>query len=127
MGLGLVSLAGYSWFDPVFAILVACLLAFTGYKLVRESLGGLLDEENDEIIKAILRLIGNDRDHWDVREAHTYTDAFEEALMQQYPFDGELHLHLDPCRRAYCRYCDVTECPIRREPFEKNARSTSKS
>lgn len=147
VGLGLVSWTGIKWIDPVCAIIVACLLAFTGYKLVRESLGGLLDEENDEIIRAILGLIGRDRpsgiiqvhhlrvmraghyhhidahavvpEYWDVREAHTYTDAFEEALMQQYPYDGELHLHLDPCRRAYCRYCDVIECPIRREPFEK--------
>lgn len=146
-GLALVWLTGYTWIDPICAILVACLLAFTGYKLVRESLGGLLDEENDEIIRAILRLIGKDRpagiiqihhlrvmrsghyhhidahavvpEYWDVREAHSYTDAFEEALMKQYPYDGELHLHLDPCRRAYCRYCDVTECPIRREPFER--------
>lgn len=145
IGLGLVSLTGFTWIDPLCAIIVACLLAYTGYKLVRESLGGLLDEEDQEIIQAILRLIGNDRpagiiqihhlrvmraghyhhidahavvpEYWDVREAHNYTDAFEEALMEHYPYDGELHLHLDPCRRAYCRYCDVVECPIRREPF----------
>lgn len=144
-GLGLVSWTGFTWIDPLCAIAVALLLGFTGYKLVRESLSGLLDEENDEIIREFLRLIGHDRpagiiqvhhlrvmragtyhhidahavvpEYWDVREAHNYTDAFEDALMEQYPYDGELHLHLDPCRRAYCRYCDVVECPIRREPF----------
>lgn len=146
-GLGLVWLTGLTWIDPVCAIIVAIMLAYTGYKLVRESLGGLLDEENDEIICAILRLIGADRpagiiqvhhlrvmrsghyhhidahavvpEYWDVREAHNYTDAFEQALMEQYPYEGELHLHLDPCRRAYCQFCDVTECPIRKEPFER--------
>lgn len=147
IGLALVWLTGMTWIDPVCAIAVAIMLAYTGYKLVRESLGGLLDEENGEIIRAILGLIGSDRpagiiqvhhlrvmragyyhhidahavvpEYWDVREAHSYTDAFEDALMQQYPYEGELHLHLDPCRRAYCRYCDVTECPIRKEPFER--------
>jgi divalent metal cation (Fe/Co/Zn/Cd) transporter len=146
-GLGLVALTGAQWVDPAAALVVACLLAITGYRLVRESVGGLLDEESDEIVRTILRLIGKDRpagiiqihhlrvmrsgayhhidahavvpEYWDVREAHAYTDAFEDALMQQYPYAGELHLHLDPCRRAYCRFCDVTECPIRVEKFER--------
>ena len=147
VGLGLVAITGQTWIDPVCALTVAFLLLLTGFKLVRESIGGLLDEENDDIVRAILNLIGSDRpagiiqvhhlrvmrsgayhhidahavvpEYWDVREAHGYTDAFEDALMEQYPYDGELHLHLDPCRRAYCRYCDVVECPIRKEPFEK--------
>lgn len=147
VGLGLVALTGAQWIDPAAALVVACLLGITGFRLVRESVGGLLDEESDEIVRAILALIGKDRpagiiqvhhlrvmrsgayhhidahavvpEYWDVREAHAYTDAFEDALMGQYPYDGELHLHLDPCRRAYCRFCDVTECPIRVEKFER--------
>jgi hypothetical protein len=39
--------------------------------------------------------------------------------MTQYSTGGEIHFHLDPCRRFYCRACDVKDCKIRMQNFEK--------
>ncbi len=146
IGLILVPLTGLQWIDPVVALLMGLLLARTGFGLVRRSVGGLLDEEDREILGHLLKVIGRERpsgiiqvhhvrvirsghfhhidahavvpEFWDVSEAHEKTEQFESRLIAGYPNPGELHLHVDPCRRAYCRNCDVADCPIRRHEFE---------
>lgn len=146
VGLGLVALTGLQWLDPVVALLMAAYLAKTGFSLVTQSAGALLDREDRELLENLQKIVGRQRpsgiiqlhhvrvmrsghyhhidahavvpEYWDVAEAHDKTDAFEADLMRDYPYPGELHLHVDPCRRAYCRNCDVAECPIRKHPFE---------
>lgn len=146
VGLGLVAWTGGWWWDPVAALIMGGFLGFTGYKLARKSVGGLLDEEDREILEHLLDLVGRNRppgiiqlhhvrvmrsghyhhidahavvpEFWDVAEAHERTEQFEAHLMKDYSHPGELHLHVDPCRRAYCRNCNVADCPIRRHPFE---------
>ena len=44
IGLGLYHVTEWVWWDPVVAILVACNILRVGIRLIRESLGGLLDE-----------------------------------------------------------------------------------
>jgi divalent metal cation (Fe/Co/Zn/Cd) transporter len=113
---------------------------------VRRSAGGLLDAEDREILENLVEIVDRERatgiiqlhhvrvmrsgryhhidahavvpEYWDVAEAHSRTSDFEAKIMADYPYSGELHLHVDPCRRAYCRVCDVEACPIRRMPFE---------
>lgn len=152
LGLSLVLLTGQKWIDPLAALIVGLLLARTGFKLVRRSVGGLMDEEDRDILQNLIDLIGRDRppgiiqlhhtrvmrsghyhhidahavvpEFWNVAEAHDQIKEFEEKLMCDYPYAGELHLHVDPCRRAYCRACSVANCPIRRHPFERQRQLT---
>ena len=42
-GVGLVSLTGWLWLDPVVALLVAANIVWTGYQLMRRSAAGLMD------------------------------------------------------------------------------------
>lgn len=146
LGLILVKLTGLRWFDPGCALVVGLYLGWTGIRLVRRSMGGLLDEEDREILQNLVKIVGPKRpsgiiqlhhvrimrsgrfhhidahavvpEFWDVAEAHDRTANFEARLMLDYPYPGELHLHVDPCRRAYCRVCDVANCPIRQHQFE---------
>lgn len=147
VGLLLANWTGLAWVDPVVAILLGGQLAWTGMGVVRRSVGGLLDEEDREILTDLAeslkrvewggviqihyaRIMRSGRYHhidahavvpefWDVAEAHDRTESFESRLMRIYPQPGELHLHVDPCRQAYCRRCDVPDCPIRLAKFEK--------
>ncbi len=146
VGLLLVKFTGLDWFDPLVAMAVGVYLGYTGIRLVRKSVGGLMDEEDREIISRLRELVGEKRpkgiihlhhmrvmrsgrfhhidahvvvpEIWNVAEAHDRTVAFEEELMKNYPYPGELHLHVDPCRRAYCQVCDYEPCSIRLQPFE---------
>lgn len=145
IGLLIVKLTGFMWFDSVIAILVGLLLARTGIKIVRTSISGLLDEEDEEAIELVaetfekhisksviqihnLKMIRSGKYHhidahlvvpefWNVRAVHENIDRFERQVMKDYPFNLELHFHLDPCRQVYCQYCDVTDCPIRKDDF----------
>ncbi len=146
IGLVLASVTGFVWLDPVVAMVVGIHLAWTGLKVVRRSVGGLLDEEDREILAAFAeklgkidfggviqihhtRIIRSGRFHhidahavvpeyWDVAEAHEKTESFEARLLRYYDQPGELHLHVDPCRRVYCRQCPDEKCPIRSNKFE---------
>jgi cation diffusion facilitator family transporter len=44
VGVGLVTLTGFLWLDPLLAALTAVNILFSGWQLLRESVGGLMDE-----------------------------------------------------------------------------------
>lgn len=155
VGLGLVLLTGLQWLDPVIAILVGLHLAYAGSQIVRESLGGLLDQQDVTSLEKLseslrknrvpgiinihhMRVIRSGRFHhvdahlvvpeyWDVSQVHAMTHAFEAAVVRDYEFDGELAFHLDPCKKSYCANCDVPQCPIRLQPFREVADFSVKS
>ena len=54
LGLLLVRLTGIAWLDPIAAIVVGLLLARTGVKLVRESVGALLDQEDPALLERLV-------------------------------------------------------------------------
>ena len=53
-----------------------------------------------------------------VSEAHDDTERFDKKLIAASGLEGELHVHLDPCRRKYCERCTDSKCPIRVEPLK---------
>ena len=145
LGLGLVQLTGRAWLDPVVALLVALWLMWTGFRLVRHAAGGLLDEEDPELLNRVLaalqRYLGNGviRIHhlrairsgrfqhveahlvvpefWSVERAHDLSEEVAARAMRDIGAEGEMVFHTDPCHRIYCAVCDLVECPIRREPY----------
>ena len=155
VGLGLVLVTKLSWLDPAIAIFVGLQLAYSGFKIVRESTGGLMDEQDTAVIHDLaqsleknrtagiinihkLRVIRSGRFHhvdahlvvpeyWDVAHVHDVTEAFEEGVVRDYEFDGELAFHLDPCKKSYCSSCEVPVCPIRERPFVEREAFTLKS
>lgn len=58
VGVALVGLTGWLWLDPVIALIVAVQIVYTGYKLVREAVNGLMDaalpDEEVSQVRAIL-------------------------------------------------------------------------
>jgi cation diffusion facilitator family transporter len=148
LGLFLVWILGdaYAWIDPVMAILVGALLCFAGARLVRQAAGGLLDEEDPELIGELASVfarmpvpgaieIHETRairsgahahvdahvvvpEFWTVERGHDEAEAMERWVLSNWSREGEIFFHLDPCRRAYCGRCPVADCPVRREPFQ---------
>jgi divalent metal cation (Fe/Co/Zn/Cd) transporter len=124
---------------------VALNLLWTGYRLVRLAAGGLLDEEDPELLDRLLKVLqphlgqGVIRIHhlrairagrfhhvdahlvvpefWSVERSHEMAEDLGERVVKDLGVEGEMTLHTDPCHRIYCRMCDLDECPVRREPF----------
>ncbi|MNJ93322.1 Ferrous-iron efflux pump FieF [compost metagenome] len=155
VGLGLVLLTDLPWIDPVVAILVGVNLAYSGFKIVRESLGGLLDEQDETSLEDLTKSLEQNRrpgiidihhmrairsgrfhhvdahlvvpEYWDISHVHEVEQSFEADVVRDYVFDGELAFHLDPCKKSYCSVCVVENCPIRQEPFKEARPFTLKS
>ncbi|MEW6269488.1 MAG: cation diffusion facilitator family transporter [Thermodesulfobacteriota bacterium] len=145
VGLALVHLTSKAWFDPLAALLVGSNLCLTGYRLVREAAGGLLDEEEPELLSRLVRALEEARfpgiirihrlrairsgrethadahvivpEYWSVEHAHGQVGELERRVLATPAIDGEIVFHVDPCMRAYCAMCDVPDCPVRQQPF----------
>lgn len=154
-GLGLMLLTDLKWIDPAIAVLVGFQLAYSGFKIVRRSLGVLLDEQDEEVSNSLaealeknkrigiidihhLRIIRSGRFHhvdahlvvpeyWDISHVHELTHTYETQVVNDYKFDGELAFHLDPCKKSFCKICEVANCPIRQVLFEEARPFTVKS
>ena len=59
IGLILVMITDIRLFDPVIAIIVAANILFTGYKLMRESFGELMNETDTELLQSITKKLNN--------------------------------------------------------------------
>jgi cation diffusion facilitator family transporter len=145
VGLLLVRATGLAWLDPLVAAVVALNLMWTGFRLVRHAAGGLLDEEDTELLDRLLQVLrgyvgqGIIRIHhlrairagrfhhvdahlvvpefWPVDRAHEVAEELSEKVIRDLGIEGELVFHTDPCHRAYCAMCDLAGCPVRRHPF----------
>lgn len=145
IGLLLVRITGLAWLDPLAAGVMALWLLLTGWRLVRRAAGGLLDEEDPELLRQVVAVLGprvrdglirvhhlrairagNFRhisahlvvpEFWTVERAHDAAEALSATVIRELPGDGEIDFHTDPCERAYCRTCDFEACSVRRQPF----------
>ena len=151
-GLALVWLTGEPLLDPVVAIVVALLLLRTGAHLVRLAAGGLLDEEDPELVQKLVQVLepslgeGVIRMHhlrairagrvahvsahlvvpefWTVERAHELADQLAANALRDLGGEGEITFHTDPCHRGYCTMCDVDACSVRKHPFQGRPRLT---
>lgn len=140
----LVIITSIQLLDPIIAILVALNILFTGWKLIRESIGGLMNEVNPETLKKLSdKLISIKKNYWidihelrfwqsgdkvfidfhlilpyyfNIKQTHEEENLIEEELQKDFPF-ADLKIHLDFCIPELCRFCEYDECSLR--SFEK--------
>ncbi len=122
--LGLYKSTGWVWWDPIAAMLAALNILRIGYKLIRESLGGLLDESDPAMEKRIRDLLDMEmakhglsyhnlrhrhsgRTHWiefhlvfddhlTVGQAHEAATEIEASVAALLHPDGRVISHLEP-------------------------------
>lgn len=143
IGLILVLVTGFTLLDPLIAILVALNILFTGYKLMRESIGGLMHETDKGTLTLIVNKIkevkkeywidlhhlrfwkSSDRVYIDfhlilpyyftVKESHLEEEYIEHHFEAILPNSG-VRIHMDYCKENVCKYCGFKECKVRLEP-----------
>jgi cation diffusion facilitator family transporter len=147
VGISLVIITDFVLLDPILAIIVAINILFTGYKLIRESVGGLMLETNPEILKKISdKLISMKKDYWiDIHELRywqsgdrTYIDfhlilpyyfTIEQSHKEEKTIDEELEknflnsqikIHFDYCIPELCKFCGYDICKVRTEEKKIN-------
>lgn len=123
VGLGLVWLSGWSWLDPLVALLVAANIVVTGWRLMKRSADGLMDgalpPETLQKLDALLegwrqkglqfhalrtRQAGSRSfvtvhvlvpGHWTVQQGHDVAEQLEVEMLAVLP-NGHVTTHLEP-------------------------------
>ena len=154
-GLALIYFTKIWWIDSAVAILFAFIIMFTGYKIVRTSIAGIMDEADETlIIKLVATLNVNRRQNWtdlhnlriikygatlhldchltvpwylNVTEAHKEIDALSELVRKEFGESLELFVHSDACLDFSCAICTKQDCTVRQHPFEKKIEWTVKN
>lgn len=146
VGILLIKLTSLSWLDSVISILLGIYIVYSGYKLTRKSVGGLMDESNIELVKDIVAMLQENRqDAWidvhnlraqqygsdlhidchitlpyyyDLNKVHTEISDIDKMINGNAAHATELFIHADPCLPECCTYCKLHNCPVRQEAFQ---------
>lgn len=146
-GLILLYFTGIRWIDSIVAIIFAIIILITGYKIVRSSVAGIMDEADIDLLKNMVETLSENRTvnwidlhnlriikygptlhldchltvpwYFNVNEAHAEIDALSKLVRKKYGESVELFVHSDGCMNFSCPICDKFECQVRQHPFEK--------
>jgi cation diffusion facilitator family transporter len=147
IGLGLIRLTGLTMLDNITAILFSFVIIYTGYRILRSSVAGIMDEADKELLQKMLAILNaNRRKNWidlhnlrvikyggllhidchltipwylNVVEAHTEVEELGRLIKREFGDLIELFVHTDPCLDFSCRICAKGECTMRKNVFEK--------
>ncbi len=142
VGILLVIMTGIQIFDPLFAIAVAINILFTGFKLIRESIGGLMIETDPDLLRKIVSEIRKAKQpywidlhelrfwksgdmvyldfhlilpyYFTIQKSHTEEKEIEDKLMEKFS-NMQIKIHFDYCIPELCKYCGYSECNVRQE------------
>jgi cation diffusion facilitator family transporter len=152
IGLMLILLTDLLWIDSAVAILFSVVIIFTGYKILRTSVAGIMDEADTKLLKKVVAMLNaNRRENWvdlhnlriikygsmihldchltvpwylNVHEAHKEIDALSSLVKNEYGESVELFVHSDGCLDFSCKICTKSDCDVRKHAFEKKVEWT---
>lgn len=150
----LVYITGIHWIDAVVALGFGAYIMWVGYKIIRKSLSGIMDEADPELLKAVAEVLAKNRKkEWiDIHnmkiqqygsglhiDAHitlpwynTLKDSHEEmenimkALAAETERHVEFNFHMDDCKPYSCAICEL-ECTFRQQAFKEKIAWTSET
>ena len=142
IGITLVIITDFVLLDPLLAIIVAFNILFTGYKLIRESIGGLMLETNPAILQKISdKLISIKKEYWidihelrywqsgdkmyidfhlilpyyfTIEQSHKEEKFIDDELDKEFP-NTQIKIHFDYCIPELCKFCGYLKCEVRKE------------
>lgn len=152
VGLIILYFTKIAWVDSVTALLFAAFIIYTGYKILRESISGIMDETDELLLKEVVDFLSEQRrENWidlhnlriikygstlhfdchmtvpwyfNIEEGHKEVDALEDAVKNYFGDRIELFVHLDACKEYSCNICSKTDCPVRKHPFQEKIKWT---
>jgi cation diffusion facilitator family transporter len=152
VGILLIRITGWQLLDTIVALLFSFFIIYTGYKILRASLAGIMDEADKALLKQMITHLNQHRQpNWidlhnlrvikygsilhvdchltvpwylNVHEAHREVDALSEKIRMELGDSIELFVHSDGCLDFSCPICTKTDCPVRKQPFERKVKWT---
>ena len=147
IGIILLLITGYEKIDAIIALLLGIYVIYDGYKIVRQSLAGIMDEADMELLEEVIAEINLSRNekwidlhnlrvikygalmhidchltvpwYFNVHEAHGAVDDFTRLIKNKFGDSVEFFVHTDGCMPFSCPICTIEACEKRKAPFEK--------
>jgi len=144
-GLALLYFTNIFWIDSAVAILFAFIIIYTGYKIIRTSLAGIMDQADEQLLKELVVSLNENRNinwvdmhnlriikygsvlhmdchltvpwYFNVHEAHNEVDALSGLVRKKFGESVELFVHSDGCLDFSCPICIKDDCPVRKHAF----------
>jgi len=151
-GLVLIYFTKLIWIDSAVAILFALIIIFMGYKIIRTSIAGIMDETDKLLLQRMVELLNKERkENWidlhnlriikygstlhmdchltvpwylNVVEAHAEIEQLGELVKNEYGEAVELFVHSDACVEFSCRICSKKDCLVRQHDFVERIKWT---
>lgn len=146
IGLLLISFTHWMWIDSVVAIGFGLFIIYTGYKIIRTSLAGIMDEADMILLEKMVEVLEKNRkENWidihnlrvikygnvlhldchltvpwyfNIHQAHAEIDELAKLVRSNFGESLELFVHSDGCLYEQCHICSKHDCPVRQHAFE---------
>lgn len=145
VGLIIIKITNLLWLDSVVAMIFGGIIIYTGVKIIRKSVAGIMDEADTELLKEMITTIEENRnENWidlhnlriikygnwlhidchltlpwyiNVKEAHVEISKIENIIQKKYGNNIEFFIHSDDCLPKSCNICSKIACSERQFPF----------
>jgi cation diffusion facilitator family transporter len=149
-GLILISFTGLNWIDSVVAAAFGFFIIYTGYKILRTSLAGIMDEADMILLEKMVSLLEkNKKENWidlhnlrvikygnvlhvdchmtvpwylNIHQAHAEIDELAKLIRSNFGESLELFVHNDGCLYFQCPICEKKDCPVRQHDFKQRVK-----
>ena len=143
------------WIDAAVALIFGSYIMFIGYKIIRKSLSGIMDEADLEMLSRLAAFLNENRKpEWidlhnmriqqhgsglhidahltlpwylELREAHQEMEEMYKLIGSNTDRTIEFNFHLDDCKPFSCEICQLSDCPVRQKDFVKKIDWNSKN
>ena len=141
--------------DGVISIIFALIIIYTGYRILRSSIAGIMDEADMQLLERMISYLNaHRRENWvdlhnlrvikyggllhidchltvpwylNINEGHAEIDALTTLIRQEFGESIEFFVHSDGCLDFSCRICMKEACAVRRHAFEQRVEWTLKN
>lgn len=145
IGLILLFFTNLFWIDSAIALIFSSIILFTAYKIIRDSISGIMDETDQKLIQNLIEMLQEKRIpcwidfhnlriirygamlHIDlhltlpfyltVEEAHDEMERIDKLMNLHFSDRVELFIHTDPCQEFSCKICQIKTCKERKFAF----------
>lgn len=143
------------WLDSIVALVFGIYIITVGYKIIRKSLGGIMDEADPAMLDRLANFLNeNRRPEWidvhntriqqhgsklhidshltlpyynSLRDSHLQMEDLIKLIAANTERNVEFNIHMDDCKPFCCEICQVSECPARKHPFIKKVDWTAEN
>lgn len=154
LSLILVYFTKLNWLDAAVALFFGAYIMLIGYKIIRKSLSGIMDEADPELLNEIVKVLNANRKtewidihnmkiqqygsglhmdahitlpyYYSLKDAHSKMEEAIKALASETDRSVEFNFHMDDCKPTSCPLCQI-DCPVRLYPFEKKIEWTKET